>query len=220
MVQSTSYFLTRDPTWDKEKPYTLRFQPVEGLEIPRTNVLRETHDVEIHDLRSETDKFDIETQGFTVIEATSRLAYKDYFDELSIKRLFYPEIETAVKKLLGATWVRVFEHTVRKRHPEFPVSTGSDYEYNQPAMMAHIDSTTDFALEQARRMTGAENDLKPGRYMLIHAWKPLKGPLYDWLLALCDARTVDKEKDIVRGDIVFPTYIIENYQVHHNEGQK
>jgi hypothetical protein len=50
-------------------------------------------------------------------------------------------------------------------------------------------------------------------------WKPLKGPLTDWPLAVCDARTVE-ESDLVATDIVRRTVFNENYQVYYNEKQE
>jgi len=52
------------------------------------------------------------------------------------------------------------------------------------------------------------------------SWKPLKGPLYDWPLALCDASTANATEDFVRGDIVYTTHATESYQVHHSEQQR
>lgn len=52
------------------------------------------------------------------------------------------------------------------------------------------------------------------------AWRPLRGPLYDWPLALCDARTVDFEQDTMPGDIVFTNWTTENLQVMHSSAQK
>jgi hypothetical protein len=51
-------------------------------------------------------------------------------------------------------------------------------------------------------------------------WKPLRGPLEDWPLCVCDATTVDAEKDLVPSDQVFPKHVVENIQVHRNPSQK
>ena len=51
-------------------------------------------------------------------------------------------------------------------------------------------------------------------------WKPLKGPLKDWPLTVCDATTVNSEKDLVASDQVFPRHVVENIQVHYNPEQK
>lgn len=51
-------------------------------------------------------------------------------------------------------------------------------------------------------------------------WKPLRGPLDDWPLCVCDVSTVDVEADLVPSDQVFPQHVVENIQVHHDPNQK
>lgn len=41
-----------------------------------------------------------------------------------------------------------------------------------------------------------------------------------WPLALCDASTVDFERDVKSGDVVDRDAFFENLQVHHNERQR
>jgi hypothetical protein len=41
---------------------------------------------------------------------------------------------------------------VRKRHEEFPISTGEPYKYNQPTSIAHVDTTNEWALAMARQL--------------------------------------------------------------------
>lgn len=50
-------------------------------------------------------------------------------------------------------------------------------------------------------------------------WKPLRGPLRDWPLALCDAASV-QANDLTPADVVFDTKVTENMQVHHDAAQK
>jgi hypothetical protein len=51
-------------------------------------------------------------------------------------------------------------------------------------------------------------------------WKPLRGPVRDWPLALCDMRTVDPEADFEPADLVYAQYVVENRQVYHAERQR
>lgn len=46
-------------------------------------------------------------------------------------------------------------------------------------------------------------------------WKPLRGPLRDWPLALCDPATVEPDH-LTAADIVFKTRATENLQVHYD----
>lgn len=59
---------------------------------------------------------------------------------------------------------------------------------------------------------------KSGKLILFDSlsfWKPLKGPLNDWPLLLCDAATVDKQDDITESDLIYPDHAAENMQVFH-----
>ena len=47
-------------------------------------------------------------------------------------------------------------------------------------------------------------------------WHPLRGPLVDWPLALCDASSVDFASDTVPGDVVDRSDFFENTQVHYS----
>jgi hypothetical protein len=54
---------------------------------------------------------------------------------------------------------------------------------------------------------------------LISVWKPLRGPVFDAPLAVCDYRTVDFN-DRVPTDVVFPDYLGETYNFWPNPGHK
>ena len=51
-------------------------------------------------------------------------------------------------------------------------------------------------------------------------WKPLRGPVRDWPLALCDRSTVDLAKDVKATDLVFAKYAVENFQLHYSRYHK
>ena len=55
---------------------------------------------------------------------------------------------------------------------------------------------------------------------IISLWKPLRGPLYDWPLALCDASTINPRTDLEPCDQVFANHASENMQVRYREQQR
>jgi hypothetical protein len=55
---------------------------------------------------------------------------------------------------------------------------------------------------------------------LPSAWHPLRGPLVDFPLALCDAQTCDFQTDTMAGDVVDRDNVFENTQVHYNPAQR
>ncbi|KDN68941.1 hypothetical protein CSUB01_09359 [Colletotrichum sublineola] len=54
------------------------------------------------------------------------------------------------------------------------------------------------------------------RYQIITVWRPFEQPVRDWPLAICDARTVDTA-DLIPSDVIYPTFVTENYLAHYNE---
>lgn len=51
-------------------------------------------------------------------------------------------------------------------------------------------------------------------------WKPLRGPVRDWPLAVCDRSTVDLAKDVKAADLVFARHAVENCQIHYSSCHK
>lgn len=51
-------------------------------------------------------------------------------------------------------------------------------------------------------------------------WHPLRGPLQDWPLAICDASSVDFANDTIASDVVDYHDANENMQVQYNEKYK
>lgn len=82
--------------------------------------------------------------------------------------------------------------------------------------MAHIDATPGDLIRQLRLRHGdnAEKILER-RNQYITIWKPLRGPLYDWPLALCDGNSVDSNSDLEPQDIVDRDEVLENVHVYH-----
>ena len=50
-------------------------------------------------------------------------------------------------------------------------------------------------------------------------WKPLRGPLRDWPLTLCDVSSVQTEH-LVEADIIYEDVVTENLQMHYDAAQR
>ena len=50
-------------------------------------------------------------------------------------------------------------------------------------------------------------------------WKPLKGPVLDWPLAVCDSRSL-QDADIIAADAIYERLVAENCIIHNNPTQK
>ncbi|KXH46761.1 hypothetical protein CSIM01_06826 [Colletotrichum simmondsii] len=217
------HFLARNPKYEHEKPYTLRYIPSPEDGLSQSNIDRVQHKVKFHDLRLWSS--DYSECGFTVADCASTLQYDDYADTDKIEKAHAPEVMVAVRLALGATSVDLLDYVVRRRDPNWPIATGSLYAFNQPASRAHIDHTYEGGRAIIQQTFGGEADAILARRWqcvkwLASVWHPLRGPLVDWPLALCNAQTVDFARDTMAGDVVDRDHVFENTQVHFNEGQR
>src|SRR6266851_1923659 len=61
----------------------------------------------------------------------------------------------------------------------------------QPATRVHVDHTARSGPQRVRDLMGDEaEELLKGRVQVINMWRPIRGPLRDAPLAVCDSRTV------------------------------
>jgi hypothetical protein len=63
-------------------------------------------------------------------------------------------------------------------------------------------------------------DCSPLTKKLTSVWKPLKGTLLDWPLAVCNSATVKPSKDFAAWDTVFANGARENLMVHYDGDQQ
>ncbi|RYP41076.1 hypothetical protein DL767_001237 [Monosporascus sp. MG133] len=212
-------FLARDELWNHVKPYKLGYEPV-GIDLPRTNHKLEVHEVDIHDMRGISDRVSLDRNGFEVHQLHSKLPYEDFFDSAKVAAVYLKEIQGLVKSVCGAKQALPLDAELRCRHASFPTSTGEHYQFAQPSLLTHIDVTVDGAKEIIKKLypTAADEILK-SRIQMVTVWKPLKGPVEDWPLAVCDATSLDPS-DAVSADVVYQKVVTENYLVHYSDKQK
>ncbi|KAL1302193.1 hypothetical protein AAFC00_002623 [Neodothiora populina] len=213
IISSQVYFLKKDPKYDTVKPYSLRFTPPAGF--PRANVELEAHDITIEDVRPVVKELSLKKNGFSIMPLESSMQYEDFNDKDKVIDVYLRELSNTLRQYLGATRVQIFEHTIRKRHEIFPISTGEPYQYNQPTSMAHVDTTVPWAVSMARTLNDGNNDVTTnGHLQCVNVWKPIIGPVRDWPLAMCDPRTVVPKEDHEPCDLVYPDYVVENLQLY------
>ena len=112
MVTTSMLFLFRDPRYESEKPYTLRFTP--SNHFPRTNLNIESRDnLIINDIRGREGEYTLERNGFTIMPLDSKLSYKDFEDEEKVVDVYLREVADGARSALGAKKVLVLEHIVR-----------------------------------------------------------------------------------------------------------
>src|ERR1700682_4137988 len=205
-------FVTADLNYltpSANRPRTYTFEPPSGE--PRSNIVPEPHSLPIHDLRPIGETVSLDREGFALVRQNSSV--KDFYDEDEVRSVYYPEAERLIKAATGADRVFVFDHTVRKRVDGVADREGG---LRQPVARVHVDHTEKSGPQRVRDLIPDEAEqLLKGRLQIINLWRPIRGPLLDSPLAVCDARTV-KPEDLVAADLVYPNRVGETYSVKYN----
>jgi hypothetical protein len=180
-----------------EKPYTYTYEPPAGT--PRTNIMASGHRVPVFDMRPIADSLSLDVQGFELHQAPTRVT--DYYDEAQLRDVCYREAEQLVKQATGASRVVIFDHTIRRR--EQGVEDRTPGTPRQPVTRIHGDYTETSGPQRVRDVMGGEaEDLLTRRFAIINVWRPIRGPLQDAPLALCDATTL-AEGDLAGQDLIY-----------------
>jgi hypothetical protein len=193
-----------------ERPRNYTYDPPPG--VPRSNAVHETHRVPVYDIRPIEGDISLDREVFELLG--HRSAVRDFYDDAEVRSVYYPEAERLIAEALGASRVFIFDHTVRRR------VTGTEDRSagapRQPASRVHVDHTATSGPQRVRDFLGAEAEgLLKGRLQVINLWRPIRGPLLDWPLAVCDARSVAPE-DLVPSDLVYRDRVGETYGVTFN----
>ncbi|EJT99789.1 hypothetical protein DACRYDRAFT_23376 [Dacryopinax primogenitus] len=215
-VNAELHFLS--PTL-KEKPYTTSTSG-------DTNVVVEDHDVLITDLRSLSESelagFKTDTSGFQWVKDQSGLKGDDFFDEEKIKNEYYPEIDSFLKKTLGARRTFIFDHTVRRGpEPGEKVEFGRDPSRRGPVTRAHVDQSPKAGAERVLLHLGEDAErLSKGRAQIVNVWRPIRGPVQDYPLTVADYRSINSETDLQPTDLIYPNRRGETLSVRFGGHQK
>ncbi|EHK47286.1 hypothetical protein TRIATDRAFT_217873 [Trichoderma atroviride IMI 206040] len=191
-IESSMYYLDQVPLYNIEKPYSMRYLPEE--DIPQSNYVKVKRPISARSMREPgAGPFRIEECGFQMIDIHSHLTYDEFWDNERVQSVYIPEVKKALKLELGAKYVH--------------------YQYDQPTALAHIGKIGTLYGEHAQ-------EILQHRWQIINTWRPLKGPLFDWPLAVCDAQTFDAAHDSQVADAVYPEWAYENVLIHAHPDQK
>jgi hypothetical protein len=186
-VTATLHYLKRGP----EKPTRYAKEPPPG--VPAWNGVEDLHDVLIADGRGRESEFTLDRNGFAILEAPSQV--RDFYARDEVERVYYPEVERLLRDALGASRVFVFDHGVRNAARD-----GAGV----PSRRVHNDHTVNSAPRRVRDHLGADADkLLKYRFGIVNVWRPIRGPVLESPLALCDARSFT-DADLIASDLVYP----------------
>ena len=192
------------------KPRTYAFDPPAGE--PKSTALPEPHQVPILDGRAVADSFSLDREGFALVRHPT--AVRDFYDDQEVRKVYYPAAEAFIRATLRADRVVIFDHTVRRRVEGAADIRGAGP--RQPATRVHVDQTDASGANRVREHLPAEADeLLKGRVQVINLWRPIRGPVRDAPLALCDATSVAAD-DLIASDLIYPNRSGETYSVKFN----
>lgn len=192
------------------KPRSYAFDPPAGE--PRSTALPEPHRVPIFNGRAVTNGFSLDREGFALVRHPT--AVRDFYDDQEVRKIYYPAAEAFIRATLRADRVVIFDHTVRRRVEGAADIRGAGP--RQPATRVHVDQTPASGANRVHEHLPAEADeLLNGRVQVINLWRPIRGPVRDAPLALCDATSVAAE-DLIASDLIYPNRSGETYSVKFN----
>jgi len=202
-LTTTLHYLVRGA----EKPVRYVGTPPAGA--PEWNGIDDPRETRIEDARGREQEFTLDRNGFQLVTSPSRVA--DFYSPEEVERIYYPEVERLVRETLGATRVQIFDHTVRNA-----ARTGA----REPSRRVHNDHTLTSAPRRVRDHLGAAApELLNHRFGIVNVWRPIRGPVQDSPLALCDARTFSND-DLIASDLVYPHVRGETSSVEYKPGHR
>jgi len=198
-VTSTLHYLKRGA----ERPARYVAAPPPG--VPVWNGIDDPREMTIEDARGRETEFTIDRNGFQLVKAPTEV--QDFYSPEEVKRVYYPEVERLLRNTLGANRVFAFDHGVRNAG-----RPGS----GMPVRRVHNDHTVNSAPRRVRDHLGADaSELLRHRFGIVNVWRPIRGPVVDSPLALCDAQSFTDD-DLIATDLVYPHVRGETSSVEYN----
>lgn len=190
-----------------EKPTRYVGAPPPG--VPEWNGVDDPREVTIEDARGREGEFTLDRNGFALVEAPTQV--RDFYAPEDVKRIYYPEVERLLRDTLGASRVVVFDHTVRN---------ATRPEAREPSRRVHNDQTANSAARRVTDHLGTDApELLKHRFGIVNVWRPIRGPVLDSPLALCDARSFS-DADLVASDLVYSHLRGETSSVAYNPSHR
>jgi hypothetical protein len=196
------------------KPHSYMYDPPPG--VPRLSASYEERSMKIWNLRPIARDLSLEAEGFRLLAHESKV--QNFHDDEEVRATHYREMESLVATATGAQRVCVFDHTVRRRFRE--TDSTPQALRREPVPRVHNDYTARSGPQRVRDLMAEEaGHLLARHFSIINVWRPIRGPLEDWPLALCDARSVSPG-DLIATDLLYKDRIGETYSVKHNPAHR
>ena len=170
--------------------------------------------VVIHNGRLRARELKLDTQGFELVQAPTKM--HNYFDEAELKSVGYAETKALIKQASGATRVHIFDHTLRSGDEAERMAK----KIREPVRAVHNDYTEWSGPQRIRDIFPDKADeILKRRFAIIQVWRPINGPVEADPFALADARSLD-EKDFIAAERRHPDRVGEIYQFKFNKNNR
>lgn len=191
-----------------EKPVTFMYKTEPGT--PQRTYQNVKHTMAILNGRTVDEQLTLDRHGFALVQ--HRTATVNFYDEGEVRTVYYPEVERLVKQATGAARVLVFDHNVRCT----PMAKQGLNGAHEPVRFAHNDYTVKSGPQRVRDLMGGEAEaLLKHRFAFINVWRPIRGPVEEAPLAVCDAQSM-RLADFVPTDLKYRDRTGEVYSVAYN----
>ena len=195
-----------------QHPVTYTYQPPAGT--PARSGVYTKFRVPIHNARAIMNELSLDRQGFAVTRQHSAVA--NFYDPEEVRRVYYPEVERLVREFTGAVKVHAFDHNVRSR----PMAKRRENGAQEPVKVAHNDYTLKSGPQRVRDLLpGQAGALLDNRFAVINVWRPIRGPVQESPLAVCDARSMAPD-DFVKHVLKYRDRDGEVYSVAYNPNHR
>jgi hypothetical protein len=194
-----------------EKPVTYLYEPPAGVAIRSGRTTK--HWMKIRNGRL-ADELTLDRQGFAFARHETQVS--NFYDPKEVTRVYYPEVERLLKQATGAVQVHVFDHNVRCR----PMAKRGENGAREPVKFAHNDYTLKSGPQRVRDLLPGEADgLLIHRFAEINVWRPIRGPVEESPLAVCDATSMTLQ-DFVATDLKYRDRTGEVFSVLYNPNHR
>jgi hypothetical protein len=194
-----------------EKPVAYNYEPPPGTPVRNGHNIE--YQVRIYNARPIIDQLSLDKEGFVLLR--HQTAVSNFYDEDQIKSIYYPECERVMREATGAARVVAFDHIVRNAE----MSTKGN-SIKIPAKRVHNDYTAWSAPQRVRDLLGEESEeLLKHRFAINNLWRPIRGPVLDSPLTLCDAQSLSEE-NLIASDLKYPDRTGETYAITYNAAQR
>ncbi|KAM4060527.1 hypothetical protein HRG_001914 [Hirsutella rhossiliensis] len=196
MYNASIFYMKPSPHYDNEKPYFFNI-PIDDAWLPKvkqTNVSYTRKTVAIADVRGHQELFSLDKHGFQLETLHTSLSYHAFASTDAVVTRYYEEVKEFLKQCTGAVDVLPFDFQVRRKDPTLPVGSRGSPGNAQPFAAIHGDQTSSAAFRRLKHFHPEfANKYADARFQIVNVWKPLRGPVCDSPLAVCDYRTVNDD---------------------------